>query len=260
LSNTIRVGFVNVAQGRVLDGQRNDPSSSPKRYAEFFRSQAIDVLGLCEVPFEKRGGDGDSAFLAELTDHSLFTARVGTAIEHSWTAKGLWYGVAILSRWPLIRSDLTLIHPPSLTTVIDGTIWNMHQKAVQRAVLSIGSISVTFSNLHYFPPHRFSRSITDPIFDESKRQVTRALNEHLSAVTVIVGDFNNRGCSLAAAFPGLFAGQFKEAVRCRTTRRDCDEQVDHILYTPVGASLVDSGSVECFSDHHFIWADLSLSP
>lgn len=78
------------------------------------------------------------------------------------------------------------------------------------------------------------------------------------AISIVTGDFNNKGFTLKEAFPELFEAGFAETSEVDTTIVGDSQQLDHILYKPDQANVVSAEIVNTPSDHLALSVLISL--
>lgn len=179
--------------------------------------------------------------------------------SHLDTSKQM--GTAILSKWPIISSQIINLKAPRLKVDRpNGDHWVMFDKMAQLVTVAITDEAyIDIINLSYFPFHHFNRRLDEPDFADQRNQLVDFLLSNKNP-TIITGDFNNKGLELNKAFPELFQSGFDQAVIAPTTVVGYNDksQLDHILYkkdyfTVLGSFVEPNGS-----DHYAVGAEFQL--
>lgn len=249
--------FANVSQGFVYADDLEKSTGMVFRkfsipdYVDYFANHDPDVLCLSEVLIDD--SEGNSEFVDKLASATGLKHRQVLRSEESFIYIGKYYGIAILSKYPITNYEkYKLPNPKFEVTRPYGDYWIMHDKYVQHATLDGDGEKFNLFNLHYFPVHHFKKSIDT----EEMKPYRKALgdfftNKGFERPTIITGDFNNKGARLNDVFPELFeSSNLKEAIEVETTILDGKDQLDHILYTHDTLIVKDAKAEKYLSDHY----------
>lgn len=261
-----RVIFANIYQGMHFAGEKDGEDVffgyQPHLYVELFKKLDPDILCLAEVPFDNQ--DGSGPFSSRLQEELGFISSKNYVSDQSWIIEDKFYGSAIFSKYKIVDYSVTPLPNPKLETDRpDGSHWVMHDKAVQKAVIQIDSKRLNVFNLHYFPFHHFGRSLIEDEFIDVRQKLADLVTSKNDEVSLITGDFNNKGNKLEMAFPELFGeGIFTEAIEFDRNKEEKyyegdGIQVDHILFSP-GLKIIHAEVNDNYSDHPTLIADFDI--
>ncbi len=262
----LRVVFANIYQGLHFAGEKDGEDVffgfKPQLYGELFKNLNPDILCLAEMPFDTEDGQGQ--FITMLQDELGFASHESYVSNKSWIVEGKFYGSAIFSKHKIVDYAVTTLPNPKLEVIrSDGSHWVMHDKALQKAVISIGQKRLNVFNLHYFPFHHFGRSLMEPEFAVIRQQLADLVNPSKGEISLVTGDFNNKAVKLDAAFPELLAtGIFTEAIEYNRLEKEKyyqgdGIQVDHILFSS-GLKRILAEVEDNYSDHPTLIADFEV--
>jgi endonuclease/exonuclease/phosphatase family metal-dependent hydrolase len=271
----IRILFANVAQGGTFLGKddRGVESWRPadaEAIANDLSSFNPDIVCLAETLMDDAQGASamTDTIAARLNLHNVRNYVVGEAFEPF--AQGKFYGLSILSRFPLTDYEVIPLPNPGLRAEQpNGEIWQMHGKSVQKAsVVLPGERLVNLFNVHSYPFHRFGRTLAEPEFTGWRQAFADALKTPDGKPGLWAGDFNNVGVAIETLLRDDFArGHMRDAVTAADpvlaqfadarTGGYFTRDVDHILHTPEFEKI--SGlSIHGRSDHPWRFAHLQL--
>lgn len=253
--------FANILGGREFTGttygEINFGNDALDKYIDIFKTYNLDILALAEVHLDDENTSEQVAEIAEKLGLPHYDVQ---GADKSHLAEGKILGNAILSRFPIIKSDHFLIKAPALE--IDrpnGDHWMLHDKGAQTVHVDTGGSVASVTNLQYFPFHHFLRQGNDPAFAPERQMLVEHLMKEQGDVTSIVtGDFNNKGFCLKETFPELFEAGFSEAIEVDTTIVGDTQQLDHILYMSDQARVVGAETIRIPSDHLALQASISI--
>lgn len=261
-----RVAFANIYQGMHFAGTKDGADVffgyQPHLYLELFKQLNPDILCLAEMPFESRDDQGQ--FGTKLQAELGFTSYETYVSDKSWIVEDRFYGSAIFSKHKFVDYSVAPLPNPKLeVTRPDGSQWIMHNKALQKAVVEMGTTKLNIFNLHYFPFHHFGRSLVEPEFAAIRQKLADLVNPQVNEISLVTGDFNNKGVKLDLAFPELLInGTFTEAIEFNRNQTEKyyqgdGIQVDHILFSP-GLQLRHAEVNDNYSDHPTLIADFEI--
>lgn len=248
----INVIFANILGGLKFTGttygEINFGGNVLDQYIDIFKTHKPDILALAEVHLDDENTSQQVAEIAEKLGLPHYDVQ---GADKSHLVEGKILGNAVLSRFPIIKSDHFLIKAPALEVDRpNGDHWVLHDKGAQTVQMDIGGRTLSLSNLQYFPFHHFLRQGNDPAFAPERQMLVEHLTkEQGDAISVVTGDFNNKGFTLKEAFPELFEAGFSEAIEVETTIVGDAQQLDHILYKNDQANVVNAEIVNIPSDH-----------
>jgi endonuclease/exonuclease/phosphatase family metal-dependent hydrolase len=258
----MKVIFANVTQGFVYADNLTESEGMVFRkfsipdYLQYFLEHKPDILCLSEILIDDL--EGNSEFAKQIISVTgLEHAKVLRTAE-SWIYDGKHYGMGIFSRYPISDyEEFKLPNPKFEVTRPNGDHWKMHDKYAQYAELEVNGEKIYLFNLHYFPVYHFNKSIDSKEMKPYRQALSKVFTDKgFDKATIITGDFNDKGVSLADVFPEIFdSGDLEEAIEVQTTILDGQDQLDHILYTPSMLELKDSQVEKFLSDHYALIAE-----
>lgn len=259
----MRIVFANVTQCFVYANEVAESESmlfkkfSIPDYIEYFKNINPDILCLSEVLIDDE--ENNSEFISRLSEACNLKYYKILRSEKSWIYVGKFYGMAIISKYPIMNYEFFKLPNPKFE--IDrpnGDHWIMHDKYAQYAKINTINKNISLFNLHYFPVHHFKKDIDDLEMKKPREELTKYfMKETLDAPTIITGDFNNKNKKLVKVFPELFEfGYLQEAIETDTTIVNGNSQLDHILYTPAYFELISSKAEKFLSDHYSLIVDI----
>lgn len=256
----MRILFNNVMQGIALFDEVHSKGKAadfydPMAFVEAFHGFAPDIVCMAEVPLASPRGD--SPFLDALKEKLGLPYSEAALVGESWLLSGMWYGTALLSRWPVRDHRIVPLTNPSLeTTWHDGRTMKMHDKHVQTCVIEAPEGAFNLANLHNFPFHKFRQSFKDHA--HVKEELTELLTPK-ELPLIATGDFNNKDTPLEAVLPDLFHKRgLRNLVRFSMDDffpNECKGQIDYILasrHFRARTTIVDRG----LSDHPILLAEV----
>lgn len=260
----MKILFNNVMQGisHYEEGEsQGNPVDhyNPDAFVEIFSRFAPDVICLVEVPFDTKEKTSD--FLDIISARLRLPYRFSHTTETSWLLPGKWYGMSILSRWPLQnQAILPLTNPRLQTTWWNGQTFSMHDKHVQSCIVNCPDKTFHLKNFHGFPFHKFKENLKS--YPHVCEEIARILTPQAPMPMIVTGDFNNKDTALASMYPNLFdTNGLRNTVLFDMQTFFINEsmgQIDHILCShqfQVTQSIVDRG----VSDHPVLVADLTYA-
>jgi endonuclease/exonuclease/phosphatase family metal-dependent hydrolase len=234
----VRLATFNLMNGRSLQ----DGLVEPDRLRDAVRRIDADVLGLQEVDrAQDRSGRHDLASVAaeamDAKEHCFIPAVVGTpgegfrpAVDGDEATAEPHYGIALLSRWPVIRWQITRLPgaPVRLPLLVPGPGGRLRPMLVHdepRVMIAAvvkaptGPITVATTHLSFVPGWNL-------------RQLRRAITAlwELPAPRLLLGDLN-----LPAAVAGIASGWLRLGKRPTYPAPAPQVQFDHVLLDPRGA-------------------------
>lgn len=257
----VKLVFANILGGReflgTTYGEINFGETVLDQYIDAIKVHKPDLLSLAEIHLEN---DLHSTMVEEIASKLglLYYDFMGSDKSH--LAEGKILGNAILSKYPIAKKDHFLIQSPMVEVDRpNGDHWVMHNKPAQTAFIAIGDKTIALSSVHYFPFHHFNRQMNESEFAPQRQSLVDHLTQiDESTISIITGDFNNKGFKLNEAFPELFEEGFSEAIELETSIVGDTQHLDHILYHKKDMSVVESGTITIPSDHVGIFAELEL--
>lgn len=257
----IKLLFANILGGREFlgtkYGEMNFGDDVLDQYIDTIAEQRPDLVSLAEVHLED---DTHSEMVQQIATQLGLPFYDFMGSDKSHLAEGKLIGNAILSRYPIVNKDHFLVKSPMIEVDrANGEHWVMHNKPAMTVFIKIDEKVIALTSLHYFPFHHFNRKMNEPEFAPQRQ----SLVEHLakvneSVISIITGDFNNKGFVLSEAIPELFEAGFSEAIEIETTIIGDNQQLDHILYRKSDCSATESGTLKIPSDHDGIFTKFEL--
>jgi len=258
----MRLIFANITQGFMYT---EDPSTNEGKimnkfsipdYIKYLAKRKPDILCLAEVLIDDKVGNSEFVnLLSKATQLPYFKTQ---SYEKSWLYIGRYYGIAILSKFPISDYEKFKLPNPKLEVIRpNGDHWTLHDKYAQYAKINLKNYKLNLFNLHYFPFHIFNRSIKDKEIEPYRKKLSEYItSKGFQKPTIITGDFNNKGSKLINAFPELFiSGDLKEAIEVKNTKLNGNDQSDHVLFTPETLKVKASKAEKYFSTHYSLTVD-----
>lgn len=235
----------------------------PSAFKEQYLDLNPDVICFTEAPIDDE--QGTSVFINDVAKTMGAADYFIDVHERSWLLEGKHYGAALIGKYPLIDYKVLKLQAPHIEADRpDGTHWVMHSKSIQAVTIHLPDARVRLFNLHYFPFHYFHRTLKDPEFEATRRQLVDFVRANQSLPSIVAGDFNNNDDDLVDAYPELFENDLlREAIEFGPEQFDENyngkHQLDHILYSPKGLKLTYAEIVRDKADHRGILADFELT-
>ncbi len=207
--DTLRIVVYNIHHGEGMDGRVD-----LERIAALIRAHDPDLVALQEVDrgVERTGGVDQAEAIGRLTG---LTPVFGAFMPY----QGGEYGMAVLSRWPIVGSD-NLRLP-------DGA---EPRTALAVRVRSPSGSEIRFVGIHFYRTEQ-----------ERLAQATRLL-EHIAGDTVpliLAGDFNSTpGSAVMAALETRFAIADKGADHLTFPSESPEREIDFVLFAPADRFVV----------------------
>ena len=236
-ARTVRVMSYNVHVGTGMDKKLDLP-----RVAEVIRRERPDLVGLQEVDrgVERTGRVDQIEELARLTGmHYAFAPNLAY--------QGGWYGVAVLSRFPILASEHARFQH----------MREAERRGYLRVEVSVGGRAVSFVTTHLDYQH-----------DDNRLYETRQLLEALprtDAPLIVAGDFNEEP---AGASYKLMLSRFADAWAAGAGGSDgltypADKprkRIDYIFHAPRERTSARRARVveSLASDHRALVAEIEL--
>jgi endonuclease/exonuclease/phosphatase family metal-dependent hydrolase len=258
----LKVVFANILGGReflgTTYGEINFGDNVLEQYINAISAQNPDLLSLAEVHLEDETHSEMVQVIAKKLQLPYYDFM---GSDKSHLAEGKLLGNAILSKYPITRTDHFLVKSPMIDVDRpNGDHWIMHNKPAQTAFIEIENKTIALTSLHYFPFHHFNRSMNELEFAPQRQSlVDHLMTVELSTIPITTGDFNNKNFKLSEAFPELFAAGFSEAIEVESTIIGDSQQLDHILFKKSDGEVVNAHTFDIPSDHLGLSATLSLS-
>lgn len=231
----VRAATFNIRHGLGMDGRQD-----LHRTAGAIRALAADVVGLQEVDAltQRSGGVDQAATLGR-------ELGMSSAFEAAMPFDGGQYGLAVLSRYPIIGSrsfHLPEGHEPRVAQTVDVRLPDGN--------------TLTVVNIHF-------DWVEDDAFRFAQANAVAGFLIDLATPYVLLGDFNDGPESRTVdRFQTLAAEARKGKRRCWTFPASSpDLEIDFIIAGPPGCWKVDAARVvaeEVASDHRPVVADLEL--
>lgn len=261
----LKVLFANVYQGMIYTGNSESgehlfSSWWPSKYVEYFKSYSPDICCFAEMVFDDE--HNNSSMVEKMSKEYGLPYYKNLAGEKSWMVEGKYFGLSILSKYPIEEHEGILLPNPKLEIFKpNGDHWVSHDKTIQKAVLDINGKLVNVFNYQGFPYHPFKRKITEDDFAHIRLATSDILNES-GKPSIITGDFNNKGIEIEEALPELFAnGNIKRSVTFNPIEHNPllhnPTQMDHVLLSKE-FKVIDSKIDKNYSDHSAIILELEL--
>lgn len=253
--------FSNISGGLIFAGKTYGEmlfsKVSLEEYVQFFQQKKLDILCLSEVHLESKER---SEMVTEIAERLGFSYQASLSVSPSHLDTSKQQGLAIMSRYPIIKQEEFKISSPGLEVDRpNGDHWRMFDKGALRVHLDIEGKVIAIVNFSYFPFHHFARDVTEPEFKDLRQELLTILLGDSGVPTIIMGDFNCKGHLVTKAFPELFVNDvLKQAFDAKTTVIGANDQLDQILYQPQFFSSSDGYAQQNGSDHLAIGASIHL--
>lgn len=269
----LNILFANVNQGLLYRGKDEQgifkfAGLSLEQYAADIAAFSPDIVLCAEMLMDDRTGASRMAeIIARQAGLSHIQNHVG---EKCWEDLVIdkFYGLSILSRFPISHYEVIPLPNPKLEArQPDGKNWIMHDKSVQRALLTLpDGEALHCVNLHAFPFHRFGRSMGEPAFASWRQDFARLLTPETGEKLICCGDFNNMDVPIEEILADAFStGRLcnaidKSAPSVRIFPESCADDyrvvtIDHILCSP-DFSMEETKIIYGHSDHPMLFAQL----
>ena len=255
---TVRVIFANVLGGKEFlgtkAGETNFGDVILDTYIDIFAKHQPDILSLAEAHLEDETA---SEMVREMAQKLGLPNYDIQSTSKSHVTEGKILGNAILSSFPVIKSDHFMVKAPPLEVDRpNGDHWVLHDKGAQTVTFGVADKEITISNLQYFPFHHFNRAMNEPEFAPERQSFVDYLQS--MNTTFVTGDFNNKYLPFNQAFPELFQAGFNEAIETETTIIGDMQQLDHILFNAAQAKVIKSEVITIPSDHFGLFVEFEL--
>ena len=231
---TLRIGSYNIANGRQV-------AHAMRVIAEDILAQNLDIVGIQEVDrFAKRSGYIDTMKqLSKYTgyEYYYYTKTINIAGDEAKYGQKGEYGTGILSKYPILESESTLLFSA-----------NHEQRAYGYAKIDVNGTIINFFNTHL--------SYED--YGVRNKQFTE-LAARLKDVPncILTGDFNIDGFSNYLPLMEFMRLSCKY-VGNPVTFPSSGSTIDNIIFSPnFTLGKVDSVKND-HSDHYLLWAELKL--
>ena len=246
----MRVATWNVREG-VPEGYEKRPPHSTvlDDMAAKVRELELDLLVLQEVDFSS---NGDSHVINAIkSDTHLQNSREYSYSPSSFYA-GMRAGMALVTRFPIVRHSSFLLPNPDLKVSYEGRQVGTFDKGVLSCVVDMNGIRTSVVAVHMFPFHMFERSASDPAFASGWEHIRRLI-ARLGEPLIVAGDFNTSKRDLVVRGSEQ---RLQSAVDAQITHRGFS--ADDILYS-AGRFRIDRVDVlDNFSDHQLCVAELAV--
>lgn len=231
---TLRIGSYNIANGRQV-------SHAMRVIAEDILAQNLDIVGIQEVDrLAKRSGYIDTMKqLAKYTgyEYYYYTKAVDIAGDEAKYGQKGEYGTGILSKYPILETESTLLFSAS-----------HEQRAYGYAKIDVNGTIVNFFNTHLSYE---DSAVRNKQFSELAERLKGMPN------CILTGDFNISGFSdylPLMDFMRLACKYMGHPV----TFPSSGTTIDNIIFSPdFTLGKVDSVKND-HSDHYLVWAELKL--
>lgn len=248
----------NMQNGQVWDPRRPDDAPIElDRTIAFLREQACDIIFLQELELPQAGltsdhhhpnFDGLSAALSDY--HSSFAYPSATRPHLPFGV-----GLAIFSRWPLLREFHVILPAADLKFVYQGKNWLPAERSIIGANIEIDGQEIMLLNTHlqaYFMIEGNSDEFPQ------QRQVLEILLQGRKYPVLLGGDFN---CTeQEGTIAGIEATGLKTLQNRQITWHRMPLVLDHIFYSPE-FKVEDRAVVATdVSDHDAVSGIFSLKP
>lgn len=236
-TRTLRVMSYNIHVGAGMDKKLDLP-----RIAEAIRRERPDLVGLQEVDrgVERTGRVDQIAELARLTGMEY-------AFAPNLAYQGGWYGVAILSRFPILATEHARFQH----------LREAERRGYLRVEVSVGGRAVSFVATHLDYQH-----------DDNRLYETRQLLDALSGVKtplIVAGDFNEEpsGASyklMLSRFGDAWSAGAAEADGLTYPADKPRKRIDYIFHSPNARTHARRARVieSLASDHRALVAEIEL--
>lgn len=209
----------------------------------------IDVVALQEVDFDR---SGRSRVLADI--HANTELRHIEVFPYSPSAffPGARAGVAVASRYPIVRKREFTLPNPGLRITRDGRTYDSYDKGMLACEIEADGKALTVVSVHMFPFHMFERPADHDDFHEIWWTLRRHLGE-LGALRplVVAGDFNTDDRRLLRDVDGR---PLTGTTQGQVTHRGY--AADDILFSPEVPDPPRAQVLDTFSDHRLCLVDL----
>jgi len=258
----IKVLFANIFQGMIFSEKNSKRESlftswSPSKYLEYFKSYNPDICCFAEMTMDDE--QGNSWVVDKMSKELELPYYKNLATEKSWIIEGKYYGLSILSKYPIESYEEIKLQNPKLEVIRpNGEHWLMDDKSIQKAILNINGKSINLFNLHGFPVHHFNRRINEVEFKPIRQEISNILLDS-NYPTIITGDFSNDGIKIEDVFYELFENdKLRRTVFSNSENIDIhSNQVDHILVSK-HFEIKNPIANKIYSDHLCLVVSLSF--
>ena len=222
---TLRIGSYNIKHAA-------DAKLNLKTIAKVITEADLDIVGVQEVDLRttRVNGIDQPRMLAEYAEMPYYVFV--RAIDY----KGGQYGTLILSKYPIISSEII----PLESRDKEG-------RALGHAVIDIGGVQIDFFNTHLSYEDTALRK--EQFFEVSEKT-------DLCKNFILTGDFNTADFT---EFTILGANLINNAGRWYPTFPGGNSAIDNIVYTDSFKEIASGTVTQSYSDHYMLWAEFEIN-
>lgn len=225
MPKTLRIGSYNIKHAA-------DASLNLNTIAQVIKAANLDIVGIQEVDYKTtRSKKVDQpAKLAEYAEmpYYLFVP----AIDY----QGGQYGTLILSKYPIISSEITPLES-----------WDKEGRALGHAVIDLGGMQLDFFNTHLSYEDRTLRGLQ--FFEVSEKT-------DLCKNFILTGDFNTADFNEFSVISGNLLNNY---TRSYPTFPGSTSAIDNIVYSDAFKEIASGTVTQSYSDHYLLWAEFEIN-
>lgn len=208
----------------------------------FLQKEKPDIITLQEAH------DGTTNQIKAIAENLALPYFVSDRYGRSHLAEDAWLCQSIISRFPIIKHDFSLLPNPDLTISFgDKSGGKSHNKGITTVICDLNERQLTVKTLHLVPFHRTKFPPTDKCF----LPLWKALNDDFddtSEKLLIQGDFNIDQSSLSDFIPQITSNILQEIPQRKATTAK-GKRHDHLLYR--GLSPLNSQVEKKMATDHY---------
>nr|WP_282580276.1 endonuclease/exonuclease/phosphatase family protein [Nocardioides sp. InS609-2] len=246
-SRRLEVATWNIAGGVLGASHQRGVVPDLDHHVSVLRTHGPDVVCLQEA-HEYGDRTGQTEELAERAGYAHWAAY---ALSASHLVDGAQLALGVLSRFPLSGLSLRVLPAPRLEATGPGEEeWILHDKGYLVGTVGLPGGDVHLANGHFFPLHRFARSLADPQFAPLLRRFTDDLLGIDAAGPALVGVDLNHSPAAEVLAAALLPGHFTSVLDAHAPTTPRGAQRDYLLCGHQ-VRVVSTITVPTQSDHFY---------